>query len=161
MKNRYLLAALILILVSCKTVKQVSTIQEAINKKDTNQTIIITETPKVDSALIVRGIMDKVGKTRINFQTFNAKIKVDYESAQNADTYTAYLSMVKDSVIFIRIKGSFLGISAVGLEVIINKDSVILVHKVGDKYVQRRAIDYLQESTQIPFNFYTFHAGIV
>ncbi len=161
MKNRYLLAALILILASCKTVKQVSTIQEAINKKDTNQTIIITETPKVDSALIVRGIMDKVGKTRINFQTFNAKIKVDYESAQNADTYTAYLSMVKDSVIFIRIKGSFLGISAVGLEVIINKDSVILVHKVGDKYVQRRAIDYLQESTQIPFNFYTFQDMLI
>lgn len=155
MRYRFILAMLILALASCKTVKKVTTIQEAINKKDTTQTVIITETPKVDSAMIVRGIMEKVGKTRINFKTFNAKIKVDYESASGSDNYTAYLSMVKDSIIYVRIKGSFLGISAVGLEVKINKDSVVLVRKVGDKYVQNRAIGYLQESTEIPFDFFT------
>ncbi len=145
----------ILIISSCKTVKKVASIQDAINKKDTNQTIIIDETPKVDSAMIVKGIMEKVMRSKINFTTFNAKIKIDYEGAQSSDSYTGYLSMFKDSIIYIRIKGSFLGISAEGLQVKISKDSVVLVKKVGEKYVQKRAIDFLQEATQIPFDFTT------
>lgn len=146
---------LITILASCKTVKKVATIQQAIDKKDTTQTVVITETPKVDSAAIVRNIMDKVVTNNIQFKTFNAKIKIDYESAENSDSYTGYLSIAKDSLIFIRIRGSFLGISAEGLQVKISKDSVVLVKKVGDKYVQYRTIDYLKEATQIPFDFST------
>jgi hypothetical protein len=146
---------LITIAASCKTVKKVATIQEAIDKKDTTQTVVITETPKVDSASIVRGIMEKVVTNNIQFKTFNAKIKVDYESADNSDSYTGYLSIAKDSLIYIRIRGSFLGISAEGLQVKISKDSVVLVKKVGDKYVQYRTIDYLKEATQIPFDFST------
>lgn len=146
---------LITILASCKTVKKVATIQEAIDKKDTTQTVVITESPKVDSASIVRAIMDKVVTNNIQFKTFNAKIKVDYESAENSDTYTGYLSIAKDSLIYIRIRGSFLGISAEGLQVKISKDSVVLVKKVGEKYVQYRTIDYLKETTQIPFDFST------
>lgn len=145
----------ITILASCKTVKKVATIQEAIDKKDTTQTVVITETPKVDSASIVRGIMEKVVTNNIQFKTFNAKIKIDYESAENSDSYTGYLSIAKDSLIFIRIRGSFLGISAEGLQVKISKDSVVLVKKVGEKYVQYRTIDYLKEATQIPFDFST------
>ena len=146
---------LITIAASCKTMKKVATIQEAIDKKDTTQTVVITETPKVDSASIVRGIMEKVVTNNIQFKTFNAKIKVDYESAENSDSYTGYLSIAKDSLIYIRIRGSFLGISAEGLQVKISKDSVVLVKKVGDKYVQYRTIDYLKEATQIPFDFST------
>lgn len=146
---------LLTIAASCKTVKKVATIQEAIDKKDTTQTVVITETPKVDSASIVRGILEKVVTNNILFKTFNAKIKVDYESAENSDSYTGYLSIAKDSLIYIRIRGSFLGISAEGLQVKISKDSVVLVKKVGDKYVQYRTIDYLKEATQIPFDFKT------
>ncbi|BDQ13379.1 DUF4292 domain-containing protein [Sediminibacterium sp. TEGAF015] len=146
---------LLTIAASCKTVKKVATIQEAIDKKDTTQTVVITETPKVDSASIVRGILEKVVTNNIQFKTFNAKIKVDYESAENSDSYTGYLSIAKDSLIYIRIRGSFLGISAEGLQVKISKDSVVLVKKVGDKYVQYRTIDYLKEATQIPFDFKT------
>lgn len=153
---KYLIILLLItILASCKTVKKVATIQEAIDKKDTTQTVVITETPKVDSASIVRGIMEKVVTNNIQFKTFNAKIKIDYESAENSDSYTGYLSIAKDSLIFIRIRGSFLGISAEGLQVKISKDSVVLVKKVGDKYVQYRTIDYLKEATQIPFDFST------
>jgi len=140
---------------ACKTVKKVAVIKEAISKKDTAQVVIINETPKVDSALIVQGIIEKVAKTRIDFKTFNAKIKVDYESAQGTDNYVVYLSMAKDSVIFIRIRGSFMGIPAEGMQIKINKDSVVLVSKVGKKYVQHRSIDFIQESTKIPFDFYS------
>lgn len=139
---------------ACKTVKKVAVIKEAISKKDTAQVVIINETPKVDSALIVQGIIEKVAKTRIDFKTFNAKIKVDYESTQGTDNYVVYLSMAKDSVIFIRIRGSFMGIPAEGMQIKINRDSVVLISKVGKKYVQYRSIDFIQESTKIPFDFY-------
>ena len=155
MKKLFQIFLLIVILASCKTVKKVSGIQEAINKKDTSQTVMIVEAPKIDSAAIVKSIMDKVIKSKIDFKTFNAKIKVDYTSANNSDKYTTYLSMFKDSVIYIKVIGSFLGIPGEGLQVKITKDSVVLVKKVGDKYVQRRSIDFLQEATEIPFDFYT------
>lgn len=140
---------------ACKTVKKVATIQEAINKKDTTQTVVFTEAAKVDSAKIIRDIMAKVVTNNIGFKTFNAKIKVDYETSENSDNYTAYLSMLKDSIIFIRIRGSFLGISAEGLQVQIKKDSVILVKKIGEKFIQYRSIDYIKEATEIPFDFFT------
>jgi hypothetical protein len=155
MKKLFQIFFLIAILASCKTVKKVSGIQEAINKKDTSQTVLIVEAPKVDSAAVVKSIMDKVIKSKIDFKTFNAKVKVDYTSANNSDKYTTYLSMYKDSIIYIKVIGSFLGIPGEGLQVKITKDSVVLVKKVGDKYVQKRSIDFLQEATEIPFDFYT------
>ncbi|MBW0177710.1 MAG: DUF4292 domain-containing protein [Sediminibacterium sp.] len=155
------LAACSFFLFSCKTVKKVEQIQEAITKKDTAQVVVIKETPVVDSAAIVADIMSKVAKNKIDFNTFNAKIKVDYEGAEKNDNYTVYLSMRKDSVIIIRVKGSFLGISAEGLQLKINKDSLILVRKVGEKYVMNRSISYLQEVTEIPFDFATLQDMLI
>ena len=143
-----------LILFACKTVKKTAGIQEAISKKDTAQTIVVKEI-KVDSGAIVRDILQKVVKNKIDYQTFNAKIKVDYESAEKSDNYTFYVSIRKDSVILIKVKGSFLGISSLGLEAKITRDSLVLVQLVGDKSVQYRSISYLQEISQVPFDFYT------
>ena len=124
-----------LILFACKTVKKTTGIQEAISKKDTAQTVVVKEI-KVDSGAIVRDILQKVVKNKIDYKTFNAKIKVDYESAEKSDNYTFYVSMRKDSVILIKVKGSFLGISSVGLEAKITRDSLVLVQLVGDKSVK-------------------------
>ncbi len=151
----------IITIAACTTVKKVTGIQEAINKKDTNQTVMITETPKIDSTTIVRGIMSKVVRSKIDFKTFNAKIKIDYESANNSDNFTGYLSMIKDSAIYLKIKGSRLGIPALALQVKISKDSIVLVKEIGEKYVQKRSIDFLQESTEIPFDFYTLQDMLI
>jgi len=139
---------------ACKTAKKTQGLQEAMSKKDTTQTVIISEV-KIDSGAIVRDILTKVVKSKIEFNTFNAKIKVDYESAEKSDDYTIYLSMKKDSVILIKVKGSFLGISSVGLEARITRDSLVLVQLVGEKNVKYRSISYLQEISQIPFDFAT------
>jgi hypothetical protein len=155
------LIPLTLIAFSCKTVKKTQVIQEAITKKDTAQTVVIKEAPKVDSAVIVRDILGKVVRRKIDFNTFNAKIKVDYVGPEKNDNYTAYVSMKKDSVILIKIKGSFLGISAVGLEARIRRDSVVVVQLVGQKSVTYRSINYLQEMTQLPFDFYTLQDLII
>lgn len=66
---------------ACKPVKKVQSIQTAISKPDTVKTVVVSNIPKVDSAAIVKSIMDKVMKKKIDFQTFNAKMKVNYESA--------------------------------------------------------------------------------
>jgi hypothetical protein len=143
------------ILFSCKTVKKTQVIQEAITKKDTAQTIVIKEAPHVDSAAIVKDILGKVMRSKIEFNTFNAKIKVNYESVEKNDNFTVYLGMKKDSVILIRVMGTFLGIPGLGLEAKIKKDSVVVVQHVGDKSVTNRSISYLQEVIQIPFDFAT------
>ncbi len=150
-----LLIALVTIAYSCKTVKKTQVIQEAIMKKDTAQTIVIKETPMVDSAAIVKSILGRVVQSKIDFNTFNAKIKVSYESAEQSNNFTVYMSMKKDSVILIKVTGTFLGIPGLGLEAKIKKDSVVVVRHAGEKYVMNRSINYLQEVTEIPFDFST------
>ena len=154
MKYSFLfLITLATVVFSCKTVKKTQVIQEAITKKDTTPTIVIKESPKVDSAAIVKDIMSKVMQGKIDFNTFNAKIKVTYEGPEKSDTYTAYLSMKKDSIIVIKVAGSAFKI--VGLEAKITKDSVVIVQKVGEQSVMYRSISYLQDVIEIPFDFST------
>jgi hypothetical protein len=62
--------------------------------------------------------------------------------------------MQNNAAIYMRLVGSFMGISKEGFAVKITKDSVIVVNKI-DKVVQYRSLAYLQEVTQIPFDFTT------
>jgi hypothetical protein len=152
--KKYILCLLILVVAaSCRPTKKVQSIQTAIIKNDTAEAVIIKESPVIDSVPIVKGMINKIMQQKIDFKTFNAKIKVEYYGQEESQNVTAYLSMAKDSIIYIQIKG-FLGI--VGLQAKITKDSVTIVSKIPDnKYVQHRTIAYLQEVTQIPFNFTT------
>jgi hypothetical protein len=155
MKNKIIFIPLFsLLLFSCSTSKKVQAIQSAIIKKDTAQLFIVKETPKIDSAAIVKSILEKVMQQRIGFNTFNAKIKIDFESASDTKNFTAYLYMQKDQAIYMRLVGSFMGISKEGFAVKITKDSVVVINKI-DKVVQYRSLAYLQEITQIPFDFNT------
>ena len=157
MKHLLTILSLFTIIFGCKPIKKVQTISIAIGKKDTIQTVVIKEAERVDSAVIVRDIMAKVVKKKIDFITFNAKIKVDYEGQETSQHVTAYLSMKKDSIILVKVVGP-LGI--VGLQVQITKDSVVVLNKL-DKTVKLSSINYLQESTQIPFDFYTLQDVII
>ena len=82
---------------------------------------------------------------------------MDYEGQEVSQHVTAYVSIKKDSIILIQIKG-LLGI--VGMQVKVTKDSVTLVNKV-DKWIEKRAVNYLQEAIQIPFDFYTLQDLII
>lgn len=146
---------------SCRTTKKTQVIQAAITKKDTTPLIVIKETPKVDSVAIVRDIMKKVVRRKIDFTTFNAKIKVKYEGPEKSDNFTVYLGMKKDSVILIKVTGTWMGIPGVGLEARINKDSVTVVFHQGEKYYMTRPISYLKEVIEIPFDFSTMQDLII
>ena len=152
--NKYIfLFAIMASAIACRPTKKVQSINTAFTKKDTAQSVVIKTKPIVDSVAIVKELMGKVMHQKIDFNTFNAKIKIDYYGQEESQNVTAYLGIKKDSIIYIQIKG-FLGI--VGLQAKITKDSVTIVSKIPDnKYVQYRSIAYLQEVTQIPFTFGT------
>jgi len=153
MKKYSLLIIVIVVFTACRPVKKVQSIKTAFSTKDTSQTVVIKTIPVVDSIAIVKEIMGKVMHQKIDFNTFNAKIKVDYYGQEESQNATVYLGIRKDSIIYIQVKG-FLGI--VGLQARITKDSVTIVSKIpNNKYVQHRSIAYLQEVTQIPFTFNT------
>ncbi|MEO7531198.1 MAG: DUF4292 domain-containing protein [Sediminibacterium sp.] len=163
MKHAFLvLIALSAIVFSCKTVKKTQqVIQTAIRKKDTTQTVVIKESPRVDSAAIVKDIMSKVVRRKIDFNTFNAKIKVAYEGPEKSDNFTVYVGMKKDSILLMRVTGTFLGIPGVGLEAKVNKDSITVYFHQGEKYVLNRPISYLKEVIEIPFDFSTIQDLII
>jgi hypothetical protein len=149
--QQYLFFFLVLTAFSCTTMKKVQVIQEALAKKDTAQLQLVTEIKKVDSVAIVKDILQKITSTKLDFKTMNARIKVDYESPKNADSYIANLSMLKDSAIFITIRGAM---GVIGIKALIKKDSVVLIYPLNKK-VERKPLSYLQEVIKIPFTFTT------
>lgn len=158
---RYFFSIFILIIFfSCQPAKKIQTIQTAVEKKDTATTVIVKEVPKVDSERIVKDIMSKVLMQKIDFETFNAKAAVTYESAEESQRVTAYISLKKDSILYAKIALPPVGIVAL---LIVTKDSVILAQVKGSnsKTVQYRSIAYLNDLTQIPFDFSTLQDIII
>ena len=66
------------ILPACKTAKK---IQASIEKKDTTS-VHITSSSAEDSIAVIKNEMASLSKKRIEFKTFSAKLKVEYEDAQ-------------------------------------------------------------------------------
>jgi len=85
-------------------------------------------------------------------------VAVTYESAEESQKVTAYMSMIKDSILYVKITLSPVGIVA---NILVTKDSVILVQLKGGKSIQYRSIDYLQDVTEIPFDFSTLQDIII
>jgi hypothetical protein len=152
MKNSLLIFFAMLMCVflfSCRSAKK---IQSAISQKDTISAVLINPT-NADSALQVKNTMANLRSKYIDFKTFSAKIKVEYEDSKGKQpNVTAYVHMIKDSVIWISMYATFLNIEA--FRVLITKDSVFLLDKLN-KEVQLRSMDYLQDVTGIPFDFKT------
>ncbi|MFY8090643.1 MAG: DUF4292 domain-containing protein [Chitinophagaceae bacterium] len=157
MKKLVFLTFIVGTIFGCRPIKKVTAIDNALEKKDTIQTTIVTKDPEVtkpsvDSLAIVQDVLKTIEQKRIQYNTFNAKIKVEFYGQEENENFTVYLSIIKDSVIYAQLKGA-LGI--VGMQAKITKDSVIIVRKYGEKYIQKRSISYLQELTKIPFDYNT------
>lgn len=152
-QQKYLFVFLLLLASSCATFKKVQIIQDAVSKSDTTKRQFVAEIKKVDSLAIVKNILSKIAIAKLDYKTMNARIKVEYESAKNADSYIANVSMIKDSQIYITIRGAM---GVIGIKAFIKKDSVVLLYPLNKtKSVERRPISYLQEVVKIPFTFST------
>ncbi|MEY3119032.1 MAG: hypothetical protein RIT30_965 [Bacteroidota bacterium] len=152
-QQKYLFGFLLLLASSCATFKKVQIIQDAVSKSDTTKSQFVAEIKKVDSLAIVKNILSKIAIAKLDYKTMNARIKVEYESSKNADSYIANVSMIKDSQIYITIRGAM---GVIGIKAFIKKDSVVLLYPLNKtKSIERKPISYLQEVVKIPFTFKT------
>lgn len=150
MRLLLVLIAATLLMASCRSTRK---IQTAIAKKDSIPVAVtVPDQLHEDSAAIVKDIMGKLNANKIDFNTFSAKINVDYTAA-NGKKYdvNAILRMQKDSAIWISVTAIF-GIE--GLRAYITEDSVKILDK-QDKIYTARSVAYLQEVTQLPLDLHS------
>ena len=148
---------LILLSVACANVKKVQVIQDALAVKVLPDAAALAEKARLDSVLMVKGIVNNIANTKIRFKTMNAKLKMDYETSKDKDSYIANLSILKDSGMYITIRGAM---GVIGLKAFINKDSIFLTFPLSKK-TERHPLSYLQEVIKIPLNYQTIEDLVI
>ncbi len=105
-----------------------------------------------DSVRKVQSAYARIDSNRIRFETFSAKVKVDYKDSKDKNLdFNAFIRMRKDSVVWVSV------IAALGVEafrVLIRPDSVVIMDKL-EKTVKHTTVADLQRITQLPFDFTT------
>ncbi len=139
----------LVLLASCRSTRK---IQTAINKKDTVLTVPADLSKTNDTLQQIRNTLTRLDSGRISFNTFTAKVKVDYMGGDGkSNDVNANVRMHRDSIIWININ-AVLGIDV--MRVMITKDSVKLMDKLNKTYTAR-SVDYLQEVTALPLDLRT------
>ena len=143
-----ILASTLALMASCRSTRQ---IQTAITKKDTVAASVATPVPaKVDTTQLIKTTLQKLGANRVQFQTFTAKIDVDYRGGDGKKyDLNANIRMYKDSAIWVSATATLLGIEV--MRAFITKDSIKLLNK-PDKLYTARSVNYLQEVTALPMD---------
>jgi hypothetical protein len=96
--------------------------------------------------------------SRIRFETFSAKVKVDYLDTKGKTLeFNAFIRIKRDSAIWASIVAA-LGVEA--FRILITPDSVRIMDKL-EKNVRYAAASELQEITQLPFDFGSLQELIV
>jgi hypothetical protein len=153
------IAALIGLALGCRSTKNIRKAM-AVQHKDTmaisepvthNLKSAPKEDPREDSIRVIRDAMTKLQANHIDFSTFSAKIKVNYEGADgNGNDFTAYIRIKKDSMIWVKIT-AVLGIDA--FQMLITPDSVKILDKLK-KIARLRSVNYLQQEIHLPVDFH-------
>ena len=138
----------ILLLQACGSTKKI--VDNVIAPK-TNLDSLFKSQGVVAAQLLKDSSLEMLQKNFIDFKTFSAKAKVESQdnNGKNPDI-TAVIKMVKDSAIWISLTATFLNVEV--YRAYITPDSVTLLDK-RDKTVQYRSLNFLQEVTNIPFDF--------
>src|SRR5438046_606601 len=120
MRLASILGFLMIAMFACRPARKVQKIQSAISKIDTTSIVRIKDR-SLDSAKQATLVYNKVLKNKIDFKTFNAKVRVQYDDNSGGDEATAFLRLQKDSLMWLSLRGA-LGIE--GFRVLISRDSV-------------------------------------
>ena len=154
----FLAAVAILSVQSCRTTKHTRHISKAIAPKDTTVNVISNNSSE-DSLKMIRATMAGLQKHYIDYKSFNAKIKVEYEDSKGKQPdIIAVVRIMKDSAIWVSLSATILNIEV--YRMLITKDSVILMN-TRDKEVQYRSLDYLQDVSEIPVDYKTIQDILV
>ena len=137
----------------CRTTRHTRHITKAIAPKDSTGRIAITKLTNADSAILVNQTVDNMRQHHIDFKTFNARIKVEYQDSKGKQPdIIGVMRIIKDSAIWVSLSAPIFNIEV--YRMLITRDSVILMN-IREKEVQYRSLDYLQDLTQIPFDYAT------
>lgn len=128
----------------------------AVNKKDS----AVTRQPSHNDTLArATNILKMLEEKRIDFTTFSAKIKVDYEDSKGKQPdFNAFVRLYKDSILWVSVNATFLNIEA--FRILITRDSITIVNKL-DKEYEIHPLQYLSDLTNIPMNFQTMQDLII
>lgn len=150
MKRLVVILALVLgTLVSCTSTRGIKKVVEPPASLDV----------LADANLSEDEIWDKMKQHHIDYETFSAKIKLDVLTKDGKQPeLTALVRIVKDSAIWVSLHATFLNIEVYRL--LIKPNDVILLNK-QDKEVQYRTMEYLQEVTHLPLDFYSIQDLLV
>ena len=150
-----LVVAMAGLVAGCRSTKK---IQKVIATPGTRKDSAVTVTPVVttpedrhdDSLKVIRQTVEGLGRNRIDFQTFSARMKVHYEGSDGKDyEFNAFIHIKKDSLIWVSINAA-LGIEAFRL--LITPDSVKILDKLK-KIARLRSVSFLQEEIHLPVDF--------
>lgn len=137
------------IFTSCRSVRK---IQTPVPKTDTVSVVLVPETPREDSAAVIKENLARINSGFLDYTTFSAKIDVQYKDADGKRiNANAHLRMYRDSIIWVSLTGP-LGIE--GIRALITKDSVKMLDK-QEKILTTRSVSYLQEVTELPLDLYS------
>jgi len=136
---------------STKTIRKVIT-TPSVHKDTIHVAVAPVRDAHADSLLVIHQTLEKLEHNHIDFNTFNAKLKVHYEGGDGKDyEFNAFLRIRKDSMIWISVNAA-LGIEAFRL--LITPDSVRILDKLK-KVVRLRSVNYLQDEVHLPVDFRT------
>jgi hypothetical protein len=138
----------------CRSTKKISTTMTI--KTDTS--IVVNSPLETDSLKLIKDAFGKIEKNHIDFNTFSAKVKMDYrDSKDRSYDFNAFIRIKKDSIIWVSV------IAALGIEafrVLITPDSIKIQDKLN-KTIQFKTVAYIKEITQLPFDFSTLQDLII
>ena len=127
-------------------------LQTAINKKDT--AIVKLPVKSADSVfndLPAVNILAELNKNKIDFKTFSSKAKIEYQDHNGKQPdFNAFIRLQKDSILWVSISSTFLGIEA--FRIYVTPDTIVLMNKLN-KTVEYHPFDFMDSVAHIPLNF--------
>lgn len=137
-----------LLMMSCRPTRK---FQSAITKKDTVVSIIPQFTAGDSLELEAKADLNLLEENKIDFNTFSAKVKVEYEDKNGRQPdVNAFIRLKKDSVLWVSISATFLNIE--GVRVLITPASITILNKL-EKTVEYQPFSYIESIAHIPLTF--------
>ena len=134
-------------LFSCRATRK---LQIAVNKKDT-PVIVHTIAKSTDSMKLAQTVLANVSKHNIDFKTFSAKLKVQYDGPSGKlPNLNAVIRMYKDSVIWVSIDATLFNIEAA--RIMITKNQISILNRQENQY-ELHPFSYIEEVAGIPLDF--------
>jgi hypothetical protein len=127
-------------------------LQSAVGKKDTsvvkNTVIVVDSSSRMSAA---EETLAALKNNKIDFKTFSAKAKIQYQDRNGKQPdFNAFIRLQKDSVLWVSISATFLGLEAFRLY--ITPDTLIILNKL-DRIVEYYPFSYIESFAHIPMDF--------